>query len=313
MSVDLRVNAQATLAEYREGLKGMIPIPAGHYLISGMGASAIPGEVLRDLWGAGPPLVTVSRTALPPRISRNGLVHIVASFSGETKETLAAQRIGAERAYTQVAIGKGGTLGDLAAEGGFTHLPIPGADDDRPARAAFGAFLGRLLALTDFPAREVSADPYPAAEVAAGKLAPELGSGTTMVVAPPGYWALARRFSANLNENAKLLSFWGDLPEFSHNQLQGWAGAAGADARLLFLRHPDEGEEMAERIEVIVELLQAKDVTCLQALLQGENAVARTLYGAILADLVSIQLAEEQGIEPAPTLIQAELKRRLAG
>ena len=69
--------ARQALAEYLAALETPIPIPASRFIISGMGASAVPGEVLADLIGSGPPTAIPSRSPAPPQMEPDRLVHIV--------------------------------------------------------------------------------------------------------------------------------------------------------------------------------------------------------------------------------------------
>ena len=73
---------------------------------------------------------------------------------------------------------------------------------------------------------------------------------------------LAYRWKTQINENAKLPAFWGELPELDHNEIAGWGGAAGlAPFSAIFLDDCDTHPRLRARID-----LTAKEVAPLSRL-----------------------------------------------
>ncbi|HYZ30177.1 MAG TPA: SIS domain-containing protein, partial [Thermoleophilaceae bacterium] len=122
--------------------------------------------------------------------------------------------------------------------------------------------------------------------------------------------AAARRWRSQLNENAKLPAFFGDLPEAHHNEVVGWHHA---DEVLLgiVLEGPDEHERMARRFDVTAEVMSAAGFEALRVESQGQSPTARLMSLVLLGDLVSVYLAVLRGIDPTPVEEIEALKARL--
>ena len=70
---------------------------------------------------------------------------------------------------------------------------------------------------------------------------------------------IARRWKAQINENAKLPAFFSELPEADHNELCGWDGAPAGDAGLaaVFLEDADQHPRVRRRFELTAEAVAA--------------------------------------------------------
>src|SRR5437763_15250273 len=68
--------------------------------------------------------------------------------------------------------------------------------------------------------------------------------------------AVARRWRSQLNENAKIPAFFGELPEAHHNEVVGWPHADAPFSAVL-LEAPDEPERMAARFDVTADVAAA--------------------------------------------------------
>ena len=62
---------------------------------------------------------------------------------------------------------------------------------------------------------------------------------------------VAYRWKCQVNENAKLPAFASELPELDHNEIVGWAGAAGLGRfSAVFLEDPATHPRNALRVEL---------------------------------------------------------------
>ena len=135
--------------QLREG--GRIGIEAGEQLalpaavvLAGMGGSALGGELFRGvIAGQCPVPVTRVRGFGVPSYAGPGTLVVCVSYSGDTAETLACARQAHAQGASVLAIGSGGTLGDLAAEWGEPFARVPSGL--RP-RAALGYLFGAISA-----------------------------------------------------------------------------------------------------------------------------------------------------------------------
>jgi glucose/mannose-6-phosphate isomerase len=112
-------------------------------LLSGLGGSAIGGDILRTLiWKKAPFSFAVNRHyELPGWVGKDTLV-ICSSYSGGTEETLSVFQQAAAKKVPILVIASGGVLLKEAQKKKVPYLQIPGG---LPPRAAFGYSFATLL------------------------------------------------------------------------------------------------------------------------------------------------------------------------
>ncbi len=298
-------------------------------LVLGMGGSGVAGDILTVT--AGPfmalPVVVVKHFIPPSYVDERSLVFAM-SFSGNTAETLEATEIAASRGGHVVAVTSGGRLADLARGWGS---PVVAVDPSIPApRAALGAMaIPPLIVLEDmglFPGAtrwvlqgidqlERRRDSIMAPGGLASELADRIGATFPYVCGSGGVGRVAaRRWKTQLNENAKLPAFSGELPELTHNEVVGW-GRHNELTRTLFtminLRHDHEHPAMDRVYETLADQLGEALAAITEVRAEGDGSVAQLLDLMYVADFLSIELAWRAGIDPGPIAAIDELKRRL--
>jgi glucose/mannose-6-phosphate isomerase len=285
---------------------------AAGVIVCGMGGSAIGADLAAAALGdrVTRPLVTVRGYALPSWATPDWLV-LCCSYSGETEETLAcfaaAEALGARR----IVVSTGGTLVEQARAAGVPVIGLPGILQPRAAvaymfataaeAAAVGGIAPRLHTEIDAAAAflEQRRDGLcrRADEIAAkleGTLPVILGADLTTPV--------ARRWKAQINENAKLPAFFAELPEADHNEICGWAGAGASGARMaaVLLEDADQHPRERSRFRLTAEAIASEGAEAVRIESEGEGRVARMLWGTMLGDIVSVKLAEARGIDAVP-------------
>jgi len=112
---------------------------------------------------------------------------------------------------------------------------------------------------------------------------------------------VARRWKTQVNENAKFPAYWSELPEADHNEILGWSGAAGEEpAAAIFLEDRDQHPRVARRFELTSASVQPRAAAVARVETMGETRVERLLWSVMLGDLVSLELARQRGVDPAP-------------
>jgi glucose/mannose-6-phosphate isomerase len=123
--------------------------------------------------------------------------------------------------------------------------------------------------------------------------------------------AVARRWRSQLNENAKVAAFYGDLPEAHHNEVVGWRHT-DVPLTAVVLEAPGEHERMSARFDVTQEVAEAGPIAIERVHSHGEHQVARVMSLVLLGDLVSVYLGVLLGQDPTPVDAIDELKKRLS-
>jgi glucose/mannose-6-phosphate isomerase len=299
------------------------PADAAGVMVCGMGGSAIGADLAAAALGdrLTRPLIAVRGYELPSWATPEWTV-LCSSYSGNTEETLAcfaaAEALGARR----IVVSTGGALVDGAREAGLPVIGLPGILQPRAAVAYMLTAAAEVTALAGAGPRvhteidaaaafleEQSGDLQTrAAEIAArleGRLPVVHGADLTAPV--------ARRWKAQVNENAKLPAFFSELPEVDHNELCGWAGAEATGARLaaVMLEDCDQHPRERERFELTAEAIEATGAEVVPIETRGETRVSRLLWATMLGDLVSVKLADARGVDPTPVEAIEDFKAAL--
>jgi glucose/mannose-6-phosphate isomerase len=280
---------------------------AAGLMVCGMGGSAIGGDLAAAALGdrLSRPLLTVRGYELPSWATPEWMV-LCSSYSGETEETLAcfaaAEALGARR----VVASTGGSLVEGARAAGLPVIGLPGILQPRAAVAYMFAIAAEVAALAGISPRihtEIDAAAGFLAErsddlqARAGEIAGRLEGSVPVVVGADLTAPLARRWKAQVNENAKLPAFFSELPEADHNELCGWGGDGFA---AVLLEDADQHPRLRRRFELTGEAIAAAGAEVVRVEAQGESRVARLLWATMLGDLVSVALAEARGVDPMP-------------
>ena len=298
-------------------------------VVAGMGGSAIGGDLARVALGdhASRPIITARDYGLPGWTTPDTTV-LCASYSGETEETLAAFDAAGALGARRVAVTTSGKLAELARAESVPVIPLPGGFQPRVAVAYMTVAALEVAAACGASPRMASEIDVAAAhidqlcaewgpEADDGNIAKEVAlalNGSVPVIAGAGLTApVAYRWKTQINENAKLPAFAGELPELDHNEIVGWQGTAGLGSfAAVFLEDADQHPRIGDRIELTSELIAEHATTVIRATTRGQGAVERVMSLVLLGDLVSLYLAVLRGIDPTPVRVIDDLKARLA-
>jgi glucose/mannose-6-phosphate isomerase len=276
-----------------------------------MGGSAIGGDLAAAAIGdrLTGPMATVRGYALPSWATPEWTV-LCSSYSGNTEETLAcfdaAEALGATRLVASI----GGQLVDRARDTGVPVVGLPGIFQPRAAVAymvvvaAEAAYLAGVAprlhteidAAAAFLAEQAESLQQQAREIAAhiaGAVPVIYGSDLTAPV--------ARRWKTQVNENAKLHAWWGEIPEANHNELIGWSGSVGDERpAAIMLEDRDQHPRVARRFELTAKSIEPNAATVVRVETAGETRIERLMWAVMLGDLVSLELARQRGVDPLP-------------
>jgi len=308
-------------AIWRAGSAGIEPIEASGLIVCGMGGSAIGGDLAAAALGSrlGKPLDVVRGYGVPAWTPPDRAI-LCSSYSGNTEETIAcyaaAEAVGAQR----IVATTGGAIGDAARSDGVPVIGMPSGLQPRAAVGYTFAIAAEVAALVGAgPAIRTEIDSSAshlesaresllalAADVAGrihGSVPLLYGCGLTTPV--------AYRWKCQVNENAKLPAFDHSIPELDHNEIVGWTGAEAGAFSAVLLGDKDQHPRERERFELTAELIadRARDVVRIET--EGETRTERLLWAVMLGDLVSLELAAREAVDPTPVDVIENLKDRL--
>ncbi|HTP12336.1 MAG TPA: bifunctional phosphoglucose/phosphomannose isomerase, partial [Bacteroidota bacterium] len=300
-------------------------------LLTGLGGSAIGGDLLRAYLSdeLAVPFSVNRHYALPEFVGPKTLV-IVSSYSGNTEETIAAQKDATRRKARVLCISTGGAVTEFARKRNQPCISIPGGLQPRAALAY--SFFPLLIALgkagfirpKDKDVRETiellrqksrlwstpDASANPAINLAGsikGKL-PVIYSGVEHLD------AVNLRWRGQIEENAKQLAYGNVFPEMNHNELVGWNGLADLmkQMHVVILRDKADHARVAVRENITKEIINRHSSAVTEVWSDGTSLLARMFSLVHFGDWVSFYLAILNGQDPTPVRAIDHLKDALA-
>jgi len=299
-------------------------------IVSGMGGSAIGGELLKD-WARERitiPIEVCREYSLPAYADRNTLVCVV-SYSGETEESLSVFLDAIKRKCMTACISSGGRLHEFAEKLGVPHIPVPSGMAPRATLPylfmPLPSILEKLGLVSDVDSevsetvkvlKSISDENSPRKPLNTNfsKTLASAVNGTIPVVYGFGiYRAVAQRFKTQFNENSKVPAKWETFSELNHNEIVGWEklGKLAKCFSIIFIRDTDEPAEMQSRIEVTKELVHEAGLKAFEVWSKGKSTMARMCSVICVGDFVSVYLAVLRGVDPTPVRTISLLKSKL--
>ncbi len=300
-------------------------------VVSGMGGSAIGGDVVRAV--TAPMLrapLMVSRDYRLPAFAGPSTLVIASSYSGNTEETLSSyERAQAAGAHI-VCLTSGGKLAAAAKRNGHPLILLPAG---LPPRSILGysaiMIFGTLIVLGQLPEMDAQIEEAvsvltrltvrngpstpesdnPAKGIARsiqGKIAAIYASSALLDPA-------AVRWRGQIEENAKNLAFHHLLPEMDHNELVGWALPEPVLEKIgvIFLRDRGDHPQVQRRFDFTRQIVARKAGVVHEIWTEGESPLSRIFSVICLGDFVSLYLACLNGVDPTPVPVIESLKQKL--
>jgi glucose/mannose-6-phosphate isomerase len=306
--------------ELEVGYKTEIKIPPNYknvknIVIAGMGASIIPGEIIKDTVSLKIPLEISKNYDLPSFAGANTLL-ICVSRSGNVKETISQLEQGIKNKCKIIVVSLGGEISKRAQKLKIPLIKIPEEFSQRETREIFSYLFGLLFGLVkklnltektlSFEILEKEKNNI---EKEAKNLALEIKDVFPVICSE--FNSLNFRWKSDLSESGKMITNSAVLPEIAHNELEGWQNLNNKYC-LIFLRNQKEKREIKILIEAIKKIIK-KEVGIIEIYGKGKNQLEETLYFVWLGGLTSYFIGKQKGIDPKETryikMMKEELKK----
>lgn len=205
---------------------------------AGMGGSAL-AALLVPVWPRLDRPFEVVRDYDAPAYVDAHTLFIASSYSGNTEEVLSALAQATVKGAKIAVIAAGGELERIAQEKGYLFARLPPVSQPRFAvwanfrallqilesaglmGAGFRAALQQAADRLSAAAQNWRPD-VPTAKNYAKQIALDLIGKSIVVYSGPKLAPAAYKWKIDFNENAKHVAWWGQYPEFDHNELIGW-------------------------------------------------------------------------------------------
>ncbi|HEY5806146.1 MAG TPA: bifunctional phosphoglucose/phosphomannose isomerase [Candidatus Saccharimonadales bacterium] len=297
-------------------------------VLGGMGGSALYSVFLNSWPGLSVPF-EISRNYNIPKYVNENTLFIASSYSGNTEETLSALDEAEQKKAQIVVLAAGGKLAERAEQAGYPLIRVPGGI--QPRMSSFYCLTGLIQLFESLglvpegsmrELREAGAwlsqqvgawvATTPTANNPAKQLAQELMGKSVVIYSGPKLAPAANKFKICLNENAKNIAWWNQLPEFNHNEFIGWSShPTDKPYAVVELRSALEHQRVQKRFEVTERLLSGKRPAPEVVEVQGDTIIRQLLWAASMGDFTSLYLAILNGLNPTPVDLVEKFKVEL--
>jgi len=249
-------------------------------LISGLGGSGVVGSIVQEfLCERIDKPVVVSKSALVPKFCDENTLHIVVSYSGNTKETLEAFEKSAGR---KICITSGGALAEKCND----VIRVP--EGFFPRQSLFYMLIPALGLFYDLPSEipewlEETKELRNSARI----MAKRIGERTPLIYSSYPFSSLALRFKQQVNENCKTRAFCNYFPELNHNEIESFHNNFRDYVVISINGEKKSLNIMKERCDL------------LEMELYGKSDVEKLFKALYFIDFVTYYLAELKGVDPA--------------
>jgi len=302
-------------------------------IFAGMGGSAIGADLVRSYlyFDSSIPILVLREYTLPAYVDSLTLV-FVASYSGNTEETIGAYSSAKEKGASIIVISSGGVLKENALKDKVTFIEIP---KGLPPRCALGylsiipLYILAKLGLIKDVGTSISSMVEILEELKNKSLNPYIGikdniaksialklfnKFVVIYCASIHFDVCAMRFRGQLAENAKALSSSHVFPEMNHNEIVGWQNPKKIfkNFAVVVLRDKNIHPRVAKRIDITNDIFRNEDIKLIEIWSRGDNLLSRILSLVYIGDFISYYLAILYGIDPTPVDRVTYLKKELA-
>jgi glucose/mannose-6-phosphate isomerase len=282
---------------------GIVLPPHRRVISTGMGGSAIAGEILSLVR---PDTVVHWDYGLPQSAAKGDLV-ICTSWSGDTEETISSWEAARAMGLDTLVITSGGRMAQLARDAGTPLIMLP-----RPAvvpRVYVGYMAGALLGAFGL-ADQLPADVDPASLEQDGKaLAGAFGGKMLAFYASypwrklTGFWKMA------YSETTKrqVMANW--FPSGSHVEVVGWEGPYQDLVAPVLLRDSGDDARYTRNFDALLAILSKKGYTVHTVMLEGNTVLEKVFRNYLLSLWTGYHAALLLGVDPQATALLDEFKR----
>ena len=312
MSIDIEEDTR----NFLNMLNKEIDVKPGTYekriLISGMGGSGIGGRIIETLghYDAIGEIVAWNNYGLPNWMKPEDTI-ICISYSGNTAETLSAAKEAQKIGCNIEIITTGGKLGNLAEKNSWDKIVV---EEGHQPRAALPLLLKPLLHKLNLPNLEeiiddISKQKYE--ETKNKRIAADIFSKIPCIYTEPVLEPVGYRWRCQIQENAKQLAFHHVIPEMNHNEIVGWTNS-NPNMIPILIRKNNEKNEIRNRFEALKNTAW-RNIEVIEIFARCNTHLAEILETIYIGDMVSIELAKLNDVDPTPVKVIESLKNELGG
>jgi len=328
---DVLKNSHAQIESAWSGpvdVSGLNAAAVKNVVITGVGGSAISGDVLRNfIKDDFKNIIMVNRGYRVPEFCGPETLVIVCSYSGDTEEAIWAFNDARSRGARILVLTTGGELGMLAAQHGVGAI---GLDKGYQPRFAlynmFFTLLNVFQKLGFIPdqsehVKDITGNMRQLAHDYSSENGLPFSIARSLKGCSPVIYSISdlndsagRRFKAQLNENSKVHAWSAEYPEMNHHEIVGWQRVKEGSIKYKVVNFidPDMNERISKRIRIINELIASEGIDIINIQSDFKNSKVRLLDVVYLCDWVSYFLGLINGEDPGEINFIHHLKKKIS-
>ncbi len=298
--------------------------------ISGMGGSALPGNLLRiylsDLFkkntNARRLEVFQNRFYSLPHEAFKNCLNFISSYSGNTEETIESFQEALDHKLPCIGLSSGGKIEEMCHEHNIPHIKMPVPFENFQPRLGTGYFFGaviqtlinhELVPNTKDMILETAQklkDNISSFEERGKALAEKIAGKTPVIYTSTKYKPVAMIWKIMINENGKTPAFWNFFPELNHNEANGFVSPQGKFVAIM-LRDPADHPRNYKRYEVTAQVIREYGTDSEIIDYEDGDIFYKMFSSLLLGGFTSYYLALAYGNDPTPVEIVEKFKKLL--
>ncbi|MFX1606634.1 MAG: SIS domain-containing protein, partial [Promethearchaeota archaeon] len=122
---------------------------------------------------------------------------------------------------------------------------------------------------------------------------------------------VAYRAKTQINENAKTMAFFSEIPESNHNEIESFVAENEFYIKPVFLRSSYEKDRVSKRMDITTTLYEEEGYSPIRLSIGSSNKTEEMLALTFYLDLVSVELAHIREVDPVSVERISKMKKGL--
>jgi glucose/mannose-6-phosphate isomerase len=290
-------------------------------VVSGMGGSALPGNLLNDYLGTKMQIMVNKGYTLPQDIKSDTLV-LISSYSGNTEESLSVFEEARKRGLKIIGFCSGGKLEEMCMSEGVPFVRYPDEREGFQPRLALGyAFASMCKVLHNCGVINDESENIKRCaeslrnlnlELEAREMAKRLVGRIPVIYTSEEFRSLGYILKIKFNENSKVMSFCNVLPELNHNEINAYVNfKKQGKFHFIILKAEEDHPRVRKRADITGNLIKNRGGELTVIELKKDDLLTKMLSVLYLFDWTSYYLALKYKTNPTPVDMVEELKVEL--
>lgn len=298
--------------------------------ISGMGGSALPGNLLRvylsDLFKKNSDArrleVYQNRFYSLPHEAFSNSLNFISSYSGNTEETIESFQEALKNNLPCVGLSSGGKIEEMCKSNNVPHIKMPIPFENFQPRLGTGYFFGAVIQVlinlnlipdTRNTILETAAklkENIVQFEERGKVLAEKIEGKTPVIYTSTKFKPVAMIWKIMINENGKTPAFWNFFPELNHNEANGFVSPQGKFIAVM-LRDKGDHPRNYKRFDVTAEILKEYGTDSEIVDYEDGDIFYKMFSSLLIGGFTSYYLALKYGNDPTPVELVEKFKKLL--